>query len=180
MASAFPTPPVVETERLRLRSHRRDEFEAYLAMWQEEGVVRFTLGRPASREEAWTRFLRMAGHWTLQGFGWWAIEEKASGRLIGETGVFDYRRDMTPSLEGKLEMGWGLSDSASGKGFALEATRAVLAWARMHLPPQPIYCIIDPGNGRSIKLAEKLGFEEVAKSSYKDKDITVYRRKSEA
>lgn len=169
--------PVIETERLRLRGQTPEDFETYLAMWQEAGVVRFTLGRPATREEAWTRFLRTVGHWTFTGFGWWVIEEKASGQFIGEVGLFDFKRDITPPLEGKIEMGWGLVERAARRGFAAEATRAVLQWAAKNLSGRPIYCIINPENAASIRLAAKLGFVETGSTEYKDHRVNIYRRK---
>jgi RimJ/RimL family protein N-acetyltransferase len=145
-------------------------------MWQEESVIRFTLRHPATREEAWTRFLRMAGHWPIMGFGWWAVEEKASARVVGEVGLLDYKREMQPSLEGKLEMGWGLMSGSEGKGYATEAGRGVIRWTEEHLPRQPLYCIIDPENGPSIRVAERLGFQETERSTYKDHAVILFRR----
>ncbi|TIP68911.1 MAG: GNAT family N-acetyltransferase, partial [Mesorhizobium sp.] len=58
----------------------------------------------------------------------WAIEDKASGRFIGEAGFHDLKRDMVPSIEGVPEAGWALVPSAHGKGFASEVVRLVLAW----------------------------------------------------
>src|SRR3546814_2786705 len=42
--------------------------------------------QPLSPEDAWNRLLRYAGHWTLLGYGIFAVVEKASGRFIGEIG----------------------------------------------------------------------------------------------
>lgn len=33
------------------------------------------------------------------GYGFWAVEEKATGRFIGEAGFHDLKRDIQPSLE---------------------------------------------------------------------------------
>ena len=49
-------------------------------------IARFIGGRPYTREEVWARILRYVGHWTLKGYGFWAIEEKLSGDFIGEAG----------------------------------------------------------------------------------------------
>ncbi len=38
--------------------------------------------------------------WAMLGFGFWAVEEKATGRFIGEAGFHDLKRDMKPSIEG--------------------------------------------------------------------------------
>jgi RimJ/RimL family protein N-acetyltransferase len=55
------------------------------------------------------RLLRYVGHWAVLGFGYWVVEEKASGEFVGETGFADYRREMKPSLDGAPEIGWVLT-----------------------------------------------------------------------
>ena len=126
--------PIVETERLILRDHRLADFDAYAAMWADPIVTRFIGGRPGTREESWIRFLRHAGMWRHMGFGFWAIEEKATGRFIGEAGFHELRRDIEPSIEGTLEAGWGFVTDAHGKGFATEAVGAALDWGAANQP----------------------------------------------
>ncbi len=55
------TIPVLETERLLLREHRRDDFQPFVEMWADESVVRYITGRPFTEEESWGRFLRHIG-----------------------------------------------------------------------------------------------------------------------
>jgi RimJ/RimL family protein N-acetyltransferase len=112
--------PVIETERTRLRAHRLDDFETYAAMWADPVVTRFIGGKPRTREESWMRFLRHAGLWSLLGYGFWAIEEKATGRFVGEAGFHDLKRDMEPSIENIPEAGWALAPSVHGAGLATE------------------------------------------------------------
>ena len=76
--------PVIETERLILRGHVLEDSEASLALWTDPEVTRFIGGKPSTTEEVWPRLLRYAGHWSLLGFGYWAITEKATGRFVGE------------------------------------------------------------------------------------------------
>ena len=84
-------------------------------------MVRFIGGVPFTREQSWTRFLRNFGLWQVLGFGFFAIEHKATGALIGECGFHDLRRDIDPSLEGTMEAGWALSGAMHGQGIAVEA-----------------------------------------------------------
>ncbi len=86
MASEHGMAAVIETARLALRRHRRDDLEACAAMWGDPIVTRHIGGKPFSVEEVWARLLRYAGHWSLMGFGYWVIEEKSSGRFVGEVG----------------------------------------------------------------------------------------------
>lgn len=168
--------PVLETARLRLREHRPSDLHAYAAMWADEDVVRHIGGVPLTREQSWARILQYRGMWAALGFGFWVIEERAGGALIGEAGVQDMQRVMEPSIGGSLECGWGLVPAAHGKGFAEEAVRAVLAWIGRELPEKPVACIIAPENAASRRLAVKLGFVESGAAQYRGKQPMIWRR----
>ena len=116
--------PVIETQRTILRSHRSDDFDTYVAMWADPAVTRFIGGKPRTREESWMRFLRHAGLWSLLGYGFWAVEEKATGRFIGEAGFHDLKRNMAPSIEGIPEAGWALASNAHGRGLGQRGRQA--------------------------------------------------------
>jgi RimJ/RimL family protein N-acetyltransferase len=166
--------PIVETGRLILRDHRLSDFDAYAALWRDPVVTRFIGGRARSQEESWIRFLRHAGMWHHIGFGFWAIEEKASGALIGEGGFHELKRDIQPSLEGTLEAGWSLLPHAHGKGYAVEAIRGMLGWAAVNRPQMAITCFIDPDNAASIRVAEKCGFVARIRTSYGDEPVIIF------
>jgi RimJ/RimL family protein N-acetyltransferase len=171
-AAAFDPPelatmiPTIETERLILRPHRLDEFEAYAAFWADPDVVRFITGVPSTRENSWGRMLRVTGMWHLLGFGFLAIEEKGTGRFLGEAGFQDMRRDFQPTIEGTLETGWALIPSVHGLGYATEAAGAMVEWGAAHFPDMEMTCIISPENGASLRVAAKLGFREIARADY--------------
>jgi RimJ/RimL family protein N-acetyltransferase len=55
------------------------------------------------------------------------------------------------------ELGWLLYEGFEGQGYAAEAAIAMRdwAWCSLDVPSLVSYC--DPGNARSIALAQKLG-----------------------
>lgn len=167
--------PVIETARLRLRGHRAEDFEAHAAMWADPDVVRHISGKPAAPEESWARLLRYRGHWTLLGYGFWAIEERASGRLIGEGGFADFKREIVPAIEAP-EQGWALASSAHGKGFASEAVPAMLDWAEAHFRRRDFVCLISPENLPSLRVAEKVDYREALRTTYKGQATILMRR----
>jgi RimJ/RimL family protein N-acetyltransferase len=112
--------PVIETPRLRLRAHTVADFEPYCALWNEPEVFRYTTTKPISPEEVWLRLLRNGGEWAMLGFGSWLAEEKATGELVGEVGIFDRHRDIEPAIT-VPEIGWILATAKHGKGYATEA-----------------------------------------------------------
>lgn len=168
--------PTVETERLRLRAHRLRDFDAVATMWGSEDVYRHIGGKPSTREESWARMVRLPGLWALLGYGYWVVEEKATGVFVGEVGFADFKRDLTPSIEGEPEHGWVLAPHAQGKGYATEAVQASLRWLADNTSWRRTSCIIAPENAASIRVAEKAGYREIARTTYKTAPTIVYRR----
>jgi RimJ/RimL family protein N-acetyltransferase len=168
--------PIIETPRLRLRGHRIEDFDDCAAMWADAAVTRHIGGRPFSREEVWSKILRYAGLWALLGFGYWAIEEKASGRLVGEVGFADFKREIEPSLAGAPEIGWALAPWAHGHGFATEAVGAATAWGDGRFGKTQTVCLIDPDNAASIRVAEKCGYRAFQRTKYKNQPTILFRR----
>ena len=116
------------------------------------------------------------GHWAWLGFGYWALEEKASGEFVGELGFADFKRDIQPSLEDIPELGWALVSRAHGKGYATEAVRAAIAWGDEHFGQRRTACIIHPENLASIHVAEKCGYQEFQRTTYKNHEVILYER----
>ena len=168
--------PVLETERLQLRAPDAGDLDASAAMWGNDEVVRHIGGTPFSREDVWSRILRYRGLWSMLGYGFWAVYDKASGRFAGDVGFADFHRALEPSIEGMPEMGWALDPWCHGRGFAREAVGAALAWADATLDDRLYACIISPGNTASIRLAEGVGFRESARTTYKDSPTIIFYR----
>ena len=168
--------PALETPRLRLRAHTLQDFAALGAMWVETSVYTHILGRPSTPEESWNRLLRYCGHWALLGFGYWVVEEKATGKYVGEMGFADYHRDITPSLEQRPELGWALVTGAQGKGYATEALTEIITWGDAHFGSRETACMISPKNTASLNVANKLGFTESFRATYQSSEAVVFFR----
>jgi RimJ/RimL family protein N-acetyltransferase len=106
------------------------------------------------------------------------VEEKSSGAYLGQIGFADFKRAVTPSIEGIPEMGWMLAPHVQGHGFATEAVLGALAWADGGtLAGHEIVAIIDAANLASIRVAEKAGFLVRENATYKDAPILLFRRR---
>jgi len=168
--------PVLETPRLRLRRHRPEDFPAFCAMVGDLNVTRFLGGRPFSQEDAWNRFVRNAGYWPLLGFGFWVVEEKSTGAFVGEVGFAYFFRELNPPSENLREAGWVLASSMHGKGYATEAVSAALAWGDPRFSDPRTICLIHPENLPSLRVAEKCGFREFQRSTYKGEPAVLLQR----
>jgi RimJ/RimL family protein N-acetyltransferase len=172
--------PKLETSRLRLREHQRDDLGRAFLLWSHETVVRFIGAKPNTRPQCWSRLLSYRGHWELMGFGYWAVEEKSSGLYIGDVGFADFKREITPSIEGLPELGWALMPSHHGQGLATEAVRAATAWGDQNLSDltgqSRAVCLISPENSMSIRVASKAGFIAYDRTNYADAATILFER----
>ena len=172
------TAPTLATDRLTLTAHRADDLDDLAAMWADPAVYARIGGQPRPREEVWIRLLRSIGQWTLFGYGMWVLRETASGDFVGEIGLIEARRVITPAIDAP-EMGWALAASAHGQGYAREALDAILDWSDRRAIARTM-CIIDPDNAASIRLAGRIGYRPLARGSYHDRPIDLYERMAAA
>ena len=142
---------VLETERLVLRMFREPDTDAYAEMLADPEVMRFLGGKPLPRAEAWRNMAMVLGHWQLRGYGFWAVEERASGELVGRVGCWH------PEGWPGLEVGWTLRRRSWGRGYATEAARASAVYAFDVLGQERVISLIAPENVNSIRVAERLG-----------------------
>ena len=169
----------VDTERLTLRVPTLGDFEESAVMWGDQAIIRYVGGRPFTREESWLRLLRHVGLWQLFGFGFWVVRERIGGGFVGEVGLGDFRREMTPNFRGDPEMGWVLALNAHGKGYATEAAQAALAWMASRYRPARTVCMVEPENAASLRVAAKRGFREFARTTYKNAAVVLFERTSD-
>lgn len=142
--------PTLETERLRLRGFREGDLDAFAEFCSSESLTRF-VGGTSDRGGTWRRIALYLGHWVLRGYGHWAIEEKASGRFAGYTGLWN------PEGWPEPEVIWGLSGHAHGCGYATEAARRVRDYAYRELGWRTAVSFIAPENLPSQRVAQRLG-----------------------
>lgn len=172
----FSEAPTLETERLTLRAFRAEDLEPLAGLWAKPEVVRFIGGNPLGREDTWRRSIAACGQWPYAGFGYWIAELKSDGRLVGQVGLADFKRDMEPRIEGQPELGYVFDPSVHGQGIAYEGCKAALDWADANLDAPSYPAIISPENTASIRLAEKLGFERAPDAVYRGETIALFRR----
>ncbi len=141
--------PTLETERLILRAPKLADFEHWAAFFasersvHERGMMR--------RDEAWTNWAADVALWPLKGYGAFGLDDRDTGAYVGEVGIYEFMGYPEP------ELGWFTVPEAEGKGYAAEAARAVMVWARQTMGWNRLINIIDPANARSIALGLRLG-----------------------
>ncbi len=159
----------LETDRLKLRMWRESDFDEYAAMSADPLVMQYlTPGRVATRADAWRAMAFFMGHWQMRGYGHWAVEEKASGRMIGRIGF------LNPEGWPGFEIGWTLARHAWGKGYATEGARSALRYAFDVLDRPHVISLIHPENTPSMRVAERIGEKREGRARVNDTDVLVY------
>jgi RimJ/RimL family protein N-acetyltransferase len=161
--------PEIETERLLMRGWRDSDTDAWAELCADDEVMR-SLGREGgiSLGDAWRDMAIMAGHWALKGFGHWVLESRATGELVGRAGLYH------PADWPGLEMGWTVARPQWGNGYAGEAARATMEWARTELGADHLISLIADDNHRSQRVAEKLGMELEGRAQVRGFDLRMY------
>jgi len=142
----------LETDRLVLRNYRLSDFADHYRLHSNPDIMRYLVGgQPMTRLEAWRHMAFLVGHWELLGYGYFAVEEKASGKFIGRIGYTN------PDGWPGLELGWTLLPEFQGKGYATEGARFLLDYAFNEMDRDHVISVIHPDNERSIAVAARLG-----------------------
>jgi ribosomal-protein-alanine N-acetyltransferase len=143
----------METEHLILRPFTLDDAEDYLPLISLPAIIRYTGDTPASsvdeaREVLRTRPLR---DYARHGYGRMAVIEKASGRLVGFSGL-KYVDEL-----GDADIGYRFLPDCWGKGYATESARIVMEQGRRQHGLRRIVATVHPENPASGRVLEKLG-----------------------
>ncbi|NRA98791.1 MAG: GNAT family N-acetyltransferase [Rhodobacteraceae bacterium] len=143
--------PTLETERLFLRAPRMDDFDMFFDFFASDRAE-FVGGPQTDRLSAWRGYGHIAGQWVLRGYGSFVVTDKTTSAPIGLCGPWH------PVTWPEAEIGWSVwTPDAEGKGFAFEAANAALDYVFLTIGWDTAVSYIDPGNARSIALAERLG-----------------------
>jgi len=148
---------MIETERLILRRDTPADRAALHAMWADPRVMA-DLGPVKSAETSDAALAKHAGYHD-QGLGFWVVEQRVDGAVIGFFGFKPGAPD-TP-IEGALEIGWMLAVPFWKQGFAHEAAAACIDWAWRNRDDAAIVAITSRQNAKSRGLMERLGMSHV-------------------
>jgi RimJ/RimL family protein N-acetyltransferase len=163
--------PTFQTPRLTVCPRRPGDLDACLAMDRDPAVTRFIVG-PWTDPAAHRAFIEARMHHAYPvGMGYWTVlaPEGFAGWVL-----------LTPlDLHGpEVEIGWRLVRRLWGRGYATEASRAVLAHALGALGLNEVVADIDPANHASAGLARKLGLRPIRRVLYAGRIVDRYAIRS--
>jgi ribosomal-protein-alanine N-acetyltransferase len=142
------------TDRLRLRPLTGEDLGALTAVYTHPAVMRWIGANTpdAVAEELEQQLAHQAAH----GYSFWAVEDRETGRFLGDCGLQPLERHGP-----EVELGYDLHPDAWGRGIATEAARAVVADAFARLGLDELVAVVRPDNVGSRRVLEKSGFHRV-------------------
>ena len=148
---------VLETERLVLREVEAADAAFMLALLNSPGFIENIADRGVRTLEQAGDYIRerIAASYAEHGFGMWAVTPKGEATPMGLAGLV--KRDVLPHVD----VGYAFLEPFWGRGYAEEAARAVLGYARERLGLDVIVAITTPDNRASQRVLEKIGLRYV-------------------
>lgn len=148
--------PELATARLRLRGWEVRDRLPFAAQNGDAETMRY-LGGPMTQAESDAYLDRTLTHWAEDGYGKWAVEERATGAFVGALGLQRMRFAPPFPCPAQIEVAWRLTRAFWGRGYATEAGRAALAFGFTTLGLGEIVAITVPENRGSRAVMERLG-----------------------
>jgi [ribosomal protein S5]-alanine N-acetyltransferase len=174
------TPPettslrVAETQRLVLRRLTLSDAPFILELLNDPDWLRF-IGDKGVRTLDDARNYILTGpmaSYAKHGFGLFLVESKEDDAPVGLCGLL--KREVLDDVD----VGYAFLPRHRGRGYALEAAGATLAFARESVGLTRVAAITNPENARSIRVLERLGlvFERMVRLSEGAPEIRFYAR----
>jgi ribosomal-protein-alanine N-acetyltransferase len=149
---------MIETERLLLRMPRAEDAPGLLEAFADPEAMRYigdgSTTDLAGSEEAVERWLK---RWDAWGIGMLVVEREEDARVLGRAGFLLWDPETWEIGGSETELGWGLAREHWGHGYATEAALALRDWALDKRGLTRLISLIQHGNVRSFRVAEKLG-----------------------
>jgi RimJ/RimL family protein N-acetyltransferase len=153
----MPEPELpIETDRLRLRAPQPEDLAALHAIQSREDVARWLYWHPRSVEDV-SRSLDRQIHQDRARELALVAERLDTGALIGHLTL-----TLGPAEHRQAEIGFMFHPDHHGRGFATEASRAVVGLAFTTYELHRVYGRLEPRNTASARVLEKLGMRREA------------------
>ena len=163
---------VLETQRLVLRRLSADDAEFILELLNQPSFLRYVGDKGVRNAEDAIQYIQTgpAASYERFGFGLYLVELKESGVSIGMCGLI--KRDSLPDVD----VGFAFLPDYWSRGYAFEATAAVMKYGREVLGLGRIVAITSLDNAASIKLLEKIGlrFERLIKLAEDQPEVRLF------
>ncbi|CAM0117449.1 GNAT family N-acetyltransferase [Rhabdochlamydiaceae symbiont of Dictyostelium giganteum] len=148
---------IIQTNRLILRPWKESDLLPFAQLNSDPKVMEY-FPKLLTTEESDALAYRIIHNIQQKGWGFWAVSLRETDTFIGFTGLNEV--NFTAPFTAKkptIEIGWRLSFSHWGKGYATEGAKAALEYGFCTLHLKEIASFTTLQNQRSRHVMEKIG-----------------------
>ncbi|KOP25636.1 acetyltransferase [Hapalosiphon sp. MRB220] len=159
---------LLHSDRLYLRPCQIADLDSLHNLWCDADIRRFLFDdRQISLEEAQGFIETSITSFSNHGYGIWLFFENHSNQIAGFAGLLQFSEELPSLIFGVRPQFWG-------RGYATEATLAVLDYAFANLSLKYIVADVDEPNDRSIRVLDKIGMSRTKRAIVNERPLLYY------
>jgi RimJ/RimL family protein N-acetyltransferase len=160
----------LETDRLLLRPFQKSDLDDLAAFTSDEETMKF-VSPPLTREQVSGIIDWFIAEWQRLGYGWFAVMNKRTKRLLGQCGLQCIEDEASSST---AELIFVIDRNAWGKGYATEAAGAVVKFGFETGGLEKIVAVTIIENAPSRNILKGLGFRYIDNRATHDHEVMYY------
>lgn len=166
---------MLHTERLMLRPCTLADLDAVHELWTDPDIRRFLFDdRPLSRQEANDFLAPSDESFAQQGYGLWLFFERSGDAPLGQSSTIAGFSGLMAVPDQPPSVVFGTRPPLWGRGYAREATAAVLHYIFDELGLKQVVADVDEPNTASIRVLEGLGMVPTGRAVVNDRPLLYY------
>lgn len=150
-----------ETDRLVMSKISNDDAENLATVLSSPEVMKYSTVGIHTEKQILAYIANCQQQYLANGYGHWAVYRKEDNAFVGVCGLNNHQVDS----EDVIHINYRLANEYQGKGYAVESTLAVLAFAKKVLKIESVSALIESDNVSSVKVVNRTGFV-FAKAQY--------------
>ena len=161
---------ILKTKRLRLEEVKKNHFNDLYSLLSNSKVHKH-FPKALNKNEAKEFYDRIQNRYKSDGYCFWAVIRIVDNEFLGICGIL--RQEVDGQVE--AEIGYRFIDKFWCNGYATEAAKGCIGYAKEKLRKSSIISLIRPDNIPSIRVAEKNGLKLEKETIFHDLPHQLYR-----
>ncbi|WP_291616265.1 GNAT family N-acetyltransferase [Colwellia sp.] len=160
-----------ETDRLVMSKISNDDAENLVTVLSDPDVMKYSTVGVHTEKQILAYIANCQQQYLANGYGHWAVYRKEDNAFVGVCGLNNHQVDN----EDVFHINYRLASEHQGKGYAVESTLGVLAFAKKTLKLKSVHALIESDNVSSVKVVNRTGFTFAKATVFRGFNVDVYQ-----